>query len=70
MLYGAPRQAIDLATDLRTGAREAAERERTGSAAAQAAVERPITDVVSHGSLLVVLRRRLARPSAAHAGAR
>jgi hypothetical protein len=69
MLYGAPRQAIDLATDLRSGAREAAERERTLSAA-PAAVERSAAEVTTRRSPLVALRRRVARPSAAHAGAR
>jgi hypothetical protein len=69
MLYGAPRQAIHLATDLRSGAREAAERERSLSAA-PAAVEPSAAEVVTRRSPLVALRRRVARPSAAHAGAR
>ena len=70
MLYGAPRQAIHLATDLRSNAREAAERERTLSAAPAAVGRSAAAEVVTRPSPLVVLRRRVARPSAVHAGAR
>lgn len=71
MLYGAPRQAILLATDLRSSAREAAEHERTMSAATPAAVERrPAAHAVSHRRLLAALRPRGARASARQAAAR
>ena len=69
MLYGAPRQAIHLATDLRAGAREAAEHERTLSAA-PAVVERRPAGPVPRRSLLTALWRHGGRPSAQHAGAR
>jgi len=71
MLYGAPRQAIHLATDLRSSAREAAWRERTRSAAAPVTVERrAAAPIVTRRLLLAALRRRVARPAAAHGGTR
>lgn len=70
MLYGAPRQAIQIATDLRAGAREAAERERTLSAAPGAVERSSAAEAVTRRSPLVALRQHLARRPAAEAGAR
>ena len=71
MLYGAPRQAIHLATDLRSSAREAVEGERTLSAATSAAVERrPAALVVTRRPLLAALRQHVTRRIAAQAGVR
>lgn len=71
MLYGAPSQAIHLATDLRSGAREAADRDRAQATVVTTAVKsRAATSGSARRPLLAALRQQLARRPAAGAAAR
>lgn len=72
MLYGAPKQSGLLAGDLRSNARQAADRDRliAGDAGASAAAGRdPVPATVRH-SVLATIRQHMSRRAAAHAGAR
>ena len=71
MLYGALRQSGLLAADLRSGARQAADRDRTWSTADLAVVEgRPTVPSRTHRSFLAGVLRHVRQAPAAHGPAR
>lgn len=71
MLYGAPRQSTLLATDLRSRARKATDRDRTRRTGDRVTVERrPTAPAGSHRSLLSVVLRHVRPSPAAHVPAR
>ncbi len=69
MQHGAPRTAILLANDLRSGARQAADRDRARAAEAGFELRSPARQAPRR-SLLDVVRRHVTRVPAAGAGAR
>jgi hypothetical protein len=71
MLYGAPRQSGLLVADLRSGARQAADRDRARRGADLAGIEcRPTAPTGTHHSLLAIVLRHVRQAPAAHAPAR
>lgn len=70
MLYGAPRQSGLLVGDLRSSARQAADRDRRSATRTTASPGRDPQPVPARRSLIAAVRRHVGRRSAAHAGAR
>lgn len=71
MLYGATRQAGLLAADLRSGARQGADRDRTRRTMDPVtAGGRPVEPAGTHRSILTDVRRHLRQAPAAHVTAR
>lgn len=71
MLYGAPRQSGLLAADLRSSARQAADRDRARRGADLAIIEsRTTAPAGTHRSLLAAVLRHVRQAPAAHAPAR